>query len=105
MNSAARVVAAADPVRGMSRPILVLLIVVLAGSASAQQQGPTAHVVNWYTLDGGGGTSNNGDFSLTGTIGQPDADTQPATSSGYVLAGGYWAHVFDYIFEDSFEDQ
>ena len=44
--------------------------------------------INWYTIDGGGGASSGGDFTLTGTIGQPDA----AYSRGgnYELLGGFW---------------
>jgi hypothetical protein len=35
--------------------------------------------IDWYTIDGGGGTStggtgSGGPYVLTGTIGQPDAD-------------------------------
>jgi hypothetical protein len=44
--------------------------------------------LSWYTIDGGGGRSSGGDFSLVGTIGQPDA----AYSAGgnYELLGGFW---------------
>jgi hypothetical protein len=55
----------------------------LAPAARAQYSIP------WYTIDGGGGESSGGGFTLSGSIGQPDA----ATSSGGALAlsGGYWA--------------
>jgi len=44
--------------------------------------------IGWYTIDGGGGHSSGGPYTLTGTIGQPDA----AYSSGgsYELLGGFW---------------
>lgn len=44
--------------------------------------------ISWYTIDGGGGTSSGGPYTLTGTIGQPDA----AYSAGgeYELLGGFW---------------
>ena len=29
--------------------------------------------VDWFTIDGGGGTSTGGVYSVSGTIGQPDA--------------------------------
>jgi len=58
------------------------------------------------TLDGGGGRSQGGVFSLQGTIGQPDA----ARSSGgaYVLAGGFWSMSAgpapsDAVFSNGFE--
>ena len=44
--------------------------------------------ISWYTIDGGGGTSSGGTYTLTGTIGQPDAgyhDEPP-----YELLGGFW---------------
>jgi hypothetical protein len=31
------------------------------------------YTVDWYAIDGGGGTSGAGQFTLTGTIGQPGA--------------------------------
>jgi len=38
--------------------------------------------INWYEAAGGGGTSTNGQYSLSGTIGQPDA-------SGAMTGGNY----------------
>lgn len=37
---------------------------------------------------GGGGTSSNGDYSLSGMIGQPDADV--LSGGGYTLSGGFF---------------
>jgi hypothetical protein len=45
--------------------------------------------LSWYTIDGGGGTSTGGDFTLSGTIGQPDAGTMSGGS--FDLAGGFWS--------------
>jgi hypothetical protein len=46
--------------------------------------------INWYSIDGGGGTSTGGVYSVSGTIGQPDAG--PAMTGGpYSLQGGFWA--------------
>ena len=42
------------------------------------------------TIDGGGGTSTNAQFSLSGTIGQPDAGTT-LTNGQYSVTGGFWA--------------
>jgi hypothetical protein len=64
-----------------------LVLVVLAHQAHAQ-----AFEVTWYTLDGGGGTSAGGIYSLSGTIGQPDAGA--ALLGGvYSITGGYWTGV------------
>ena len=46
--------------------------------------------IDWFTIDGGGGTSTNGNFSLSGTIGQPDAG--PVMTNGqFSITGGFWA--------------
>ncbi len=44
--------------------------------------------LSWSTVDGGGGSSSGGAYSLSGAIGQPDAG---ALSGGsYNLVGGFW---------------
>jgi hypothetical protein len=49
--------------------------------------------ISWHTIDGGGGTSTGGGFSLSGTIGQPDAGTM--TGGEFTLVGGFWAGAGD----------
>jgi hypothetical protein len=52
---------------------------------------PDAHAqfsMNWYTIDGGGGTSSGGSFTIRGTIGQHDAGIMSGAS--LQLAGGFW---------------
>ena len=46
--------------------------------------------VNWHTIDGGGGSSTGGAFSVIGTIGQPDATAAPMAGGPYSLSGGFW---------------
>lgn len=58
---------------------------VLAASAVAQ-----TYTIDWHTIDGGGGTSTGGVYSVTGTIGQPDAGG-PMTNGQYSVTGGFWA--------------
>jgi hypothetical protein len=53
------------------------------GSACGQ-----SYAIGWQTIDGGGGTSTNGPYTLTGTIGQPDAGVLSA--GNYTLEGGFW---------------
>jgi len=44
--------------------------------------------IDWYTIDGGGGTCTGGPYTITGTIGQPDAaDSQ---GGGFIVLGGFW---------------
>jgi hypothetical protein len=61
------------------------LILLLAGGVVAQE----GYDLSWWTVDGGGYTfSSEGDYSLGGTIGQPDAGL--LTGPGYQLSGGFW---------------
>jgi hypothetical protein len=45
--------------------------------------------IDWFTIDGGGGTSSGGTYSLSGTIGQPDAGKM--SGGTFTLDGGFWA--------------
>ena len=48
-----------------------------------------SYSIDWWTIDGGGAiSSTGGDFSLAGTIGQPEYGTSSAES--YSLSGGFW---------------
>ena len=47
-----------------------------------------SYSIDWHTIDGGGGTSMGGVYSVSGTIGQPDAGVM--SGGGYSLAGGFW---------------
>lgn len=62
--------------------ISLLLFGTVAG-ARAQN-----YSISWYKIAGGGGTSTNGGYSLSGTIGQVDAGTM--SGGGYTLNGGFW---------------
>ncbi len=48
--------------------------------------------VDWYKISGGGGTSTGSVYSVSGTIGQPDAGG--AMSGGnYSVTGGFWSLI------------
>ena len=49
------------------------------------------YTVDWFTIDGGGGTSTGGVYSVTGTIGQPD--TGHMSGGDYTLDGGFWGVI------------
>jgi len=49
---------------------------------------PAGLNITWWTVDGGGGTSSSGSYSLSGTIGQADAGRSIGAS--YTLSGGFW---------------
>jgi hypothetical protein len=63
--------------------IIPLLILASALSAHAQ------YAIDWFTLDGGGGQSSGGAYTLNGTIGQPDAGI--SSGGAYTLHGGFWS--------------
>ena len=48
--------------------------------------------IDWSTIDGGGGTSTNGQYSLSGTIGQAEAGGMMSGGS-YSLTGGFWSLI------------
>jgi len=60
---------------------------VLLGCPSANAQ---SYAIDWFTIDGGGGTSTGNVYSVSGTIGQPDAGG-PLTNGQYAVIGGFWA--------------
>ena len=51
-----------------------------------------SYSIDWYKVSGGGGTSTNSQYSIAGTIGQPDAGG--AMSGGnYSMTGGFWSLI------------
>ena len=62
-------------------------ILLLAASAAWAAD----YAIDWSTIDGGGGTSSNGVYQLSGTIGQPDAGI--LSGGSFTLVGGFWSVV------------
>lgn len=62
---------------------------VVFGSLPAMAQ---SYSIDWYKISGGGGTSTNGQYVVSGTIGQHDAGG-PMTGGNYSLTGGFWSLV------------
>jgi hypothetical protein len=62
-------------------------ILTLAAASAAQAQ----ISIPWFTVDGGGGSSSGGSFTIRGTIGQPDAGVM--TGGQYTVSGGFWAGI------------
>ena len=65
-----------------SRLTLILAALVFASVAYCDYQ------IVWSTIDGGGGTSSGGQYTVTGTIAQPDAAY--SANGNYELLGGFW---------------
>ena len=60
------------------------LLALTLSAAHAQ-----TYSIGWQTIDGGGGTSTGGVYSVSGTIGQHDAGG-PMTNGQYSVTGGFW---------------
>ena len=72
----------------MNAKVLLWMIsaCLLAAAASAQ-----SYSVDWFSVDGGGGTSTGGVYSVSGSIGQADAGKM--SGGTYSLDGGYWGII------------
>jgi len=78
--------------------LAALLILVLALAAGTALAGANGFDISWFTVDGGGGESSGGPYTLSGTAGQHDAGY--ALSGGdYTLAGGFWGAGAETLFQ------
>ena len=64
-----------------------LIALATLGMAGASARAQTFQI-DWLTIDGGGGLTSGGGYSLNGTIGQPDAGAM--SGGAFALAGGFW---------------
>ncbi len=69
---------------------LLALASLCCGTVAFAQSGG-GFDLSWSSIDGGGGTSTGGVYSVSGTIGQPDAGR--LVGGNYVLEGGFWGVV------------
>jgi len=67
--------------------LLIILLLLAASAVHAQQ-----YSIGWYKIAGGGGTSTNGQYSVSGTIGQPDAGMAMSGGS-FSVSGGFWSLI------------
>src|SRR2546425_4366871 len=71
----------------MKRVIWAFCGLWLCGAAAQAQ----TYAIDWFTIDGGGGISTGGVYSVSGTIGQPDAGHM--SGGNYTLDGGFWGLI------------
>ncbi len=89
------------------RPLIAASSTAATPVAAATQG--EVFTLNHYTIDNGGGSSTGGVFSVSGTIGQADADPlQPSTGGMFAVTGGFWpsanaAAPSETIFANGFE--
>ena len=67
--------------------LLALAAIFLLASVALADSGGD-YDIPWWTVDGGYTFSTGGDYTLGGTIGQPDAGV--LTGGDYTLGGGFW---------------
>ena len=74
----------------MKTGVKIVLMALAFTALTARAQ--TNYTIDWYTIDGGGGTSTGGTYQVSGTIGQPDA-SGTMTGGNYSLTGGFWSLI------------
>jgi hypothetical protein len=77
------------PISRFSFVVILMMLLFITYSALAQNGSDFA--IDWFTFDGGGGTSSGGAYSVSGTIGQADAGAMNGGS--YSIVGGFWGVV------------
>ena len=70
----------------------IAILILMAVSVPLLGQSGGGFDLTWSTIDGGGSMNSiGGAFSLSGTIGQPDAQAPPVMIGGtFELVGGFW---------------
>lgn len=81
-TKSARGLAQSKTWRSFSAPLLFLATAITAGAQPFS--------IDWHTLDGGGGVSAGGAYTISGAIGQPDAG-MTMTGGAYSFTGGFWS--------------
>ncbi|NIW48919.1 MAG: hypothetical protein GWN30_30395 [Gammaproteobacteria bacterium] len=66
----------------MKRILTLILFLMFITNVFGQYE------IRRHTIDGGGGRSSGGPYTLNGTIGQPDAAY--SSGSNFELLGGFW---------------
>ncbi len=82
---------------GYILPLLLMGLLVL-GSVLTALATPVAFDLPWWTVDGGGGMSSDGSYTLHGTVGQADAGP-PLSDGSLSLQGGFWARAASIVYE------
>src|SRR5215813_13227143 len=73
---------------GAMKRIVFSVALLVGGVLSLRAQ---SYSIDWFTIDGGGGTSTGGVYSVSGTIGQPDAGHM--SGGNFTLDGGFWGII------------
>jgi hypothetical protein len=68
--------------------LVAVCFILLHSSLSLRAQ---SFSIDWFTIDGGSGTSTGGVYSVSGTIGQPDAGAM--SGGNFSIDGGFWGII------------
>ena len=74
--------------KNIPSPTLLVGLSLAAGLNLLRAQN---YSIDRFTIDGGGGTITGGAYTVSGTIGQPDAGQ--LTGGNYRSAGGFWSII------------
>jgi len=94
-----------------SKAVAGALLLTVAASVSAQDC-QSDYCIDWYSIAAGGeilSESGDGQWQLSGTIGQPEATGAHELFGGsWHVTGGFWAQTLeqlpDRLFQDGFEN-
>ncbi len=76
------------PNQSMKAFYLAAAVILAVAGSSARGQ---TYSIDWFTIDGGGGTSTGGVYAVSGTIGQPDAGHM--SGGNFTIDGGFWGII------------
>lgn len=87
---------------------LCLMVGTLGSTVLAQQSSGGTYTIARHTVDNGGGASQGGQFSVTGTMAQLEANERVASGGAFSLRGGFWrlgevTPREELLFSDGFE--
>ncbi len=77
---------------GVGRWQLGLFCFIILYSSFCLPVAAQQYSIDWYKIAGGGGTSTGSVYSVSGTIGQPDA-SGAINGGSYSLTGGFWSII------------
>jgi hypothetical protein len=73
-------------------PLSFLAGLLLSGAVGTASLRAQSYSMSWSKIAAGQATSTNGQFSVTGTVGQADA-TAPLLGGSYAVTGGFWSFI------------
>jgi hypothetical protein len=75
--------------RTRNRRMAILGFIILHSAFCLSTWGQ--YSIDWLKVSGGGGTSTGGVYTVSGTVGQPEAGTM--TGGDFSLTGGFWSII------------